>query len=132
MRISDWSSDVCFSDLEIPVGRLEQRFGQRAIRPAIGTLLTERHFEAVDRLAPGRGHEPRRHRQVAAARIPFDVPAILLDLVIGLRAAAQDIIVRGHYLRVVRRIGLGWASQALHDASASGRVGVVTDDLYAW
>src|SRR3546814_15402735 len=109
MRISDWSSDVCSSDLialvageEIPVGRLEQRFGQRAIRPAIGTLLTERHFEAVDRLYPGRGHEPCRNRPVAAARIPFAVAAILLYLVIGLRATPPVIQLSVQSLRAVR------------------------------
>src|SRR3546814_1747134 len=75
MRISDWSSDVCSSDL-----------WARVIRGM---------------------------NSIATARIPFQIAAIFLDLVVGLCTAAPDIIMRGQSLRIGRRIGVIGAVEAI-------------------
>src|SRR3546814_17799400 len=47
MRMSDWSSDVCSSDLET-VAHLQEHFG--GLDPKLGTVLRLRHGEGANRV----------------------------------------------------------------------------------
>src|SRR3546814_20514310 len=95
MRISDWSSDVCSSDLEsrdreIEGAKLDPERGRRAITraPALDALLAakqsaaeegarrEHHHRGTQRCAPGEGHtrdasarEVALHRQIGKAAV---------------------------------------------------------------
>src|SRR3546814_20443313 len=54
MRISDWSSDVCSSDLECPAGialLVSERFDNRRVRRVLGEIGRQRYQQALDRCA---------------------------------------------------------------------------------
>src|SRR3546814_10844603 len=86
MRISDWSSDVCSSDLTAgPAGQrsrevmpedLEVASGPRMSDrhgPATGTAAEDHHGTTADRLRPAARSRPvarPRHRRAAGARPP--------------------------------------------------------------
>src|SRR3546814_4530690 len=92
MRISDWSSDVCSSDLEVAIGERVEREcrGERAHRrrhllgrhPALGgaglVILAHRRCAAIERLLlhlDDRHRDSRRqevHRNAAAHRARAD------------------------------------------------------------
>src|SRR3546814_6308679 len=59
MRISDWSSDVCSSDLLAPIGHRQRRLGARPEDMAVLGLF-DRQFMAVRR--GGNGIESRVER----------------------------------------------------------------------
>src|SRR3546814_7519572 len=95
MRISDWSSDVCSSDLEqvLPVAVLGQRPGERlelrGIDPSVvvGNLLRAAHAQALARLdgldvvrcLQQRLVRARLEPRVAAAKL-FEVQPALLEI----------------------------------------------------
>src|SRR3546814_6268256 len=73
MRISDWSSDVCSSDLRI-IGRQEHHhvgdlpgFGAAAERFAAGQLIEQRFRRALAQVIVK--HDRRRHRSDAHAEL---------------------------------------------------------------
>src|SRR3546814_13633462 len=56
MRISDWSSDVCSSDLQAIVRRLDPEPGDRIAGPGIGAITDDQQIggEARDSIERGR------------------------------------------------------------------------------
>src|SRR3546814_3525717 len=86
MRISDWSSDVCSSDLQKRArqspkgtagwGRAEEIRTQRLIARGVDPRDADRFGVAdVDRHQP-EVHAPRRRRVVAEHRVPIAAPLI--------------------------------------------------------
>src|SRR3546814_20457761 len=78
MRISDWSSDVCSSDLSI--GKAGQGVAQHLVAQAMlgfhfGGAVAQRDLDA----APV-GHANEADREMARARRFIDGPAIVSDL----------------------------------------------------
>src|SRR3546814_1025019 len=55
MRISDWSSDVCSSDLSAPVNALTREFD--ALRARVQTTRGAGLWRALDELAASRGFD---------------------------------------------------------------------------
>src|SRR3546814_10437979 len=67
MRISDWSSDVCSSDLQIGQCLIDDEGDAADLRPA-ATALHPRAVARVGQLAAGGGGDAGREFQAAAAQ----------------------------------------------------------------
>src|SRR3546814_20291741 len=90
MRISDWSSDVCSSDL-VPGGEVQGEAARRG--HAVGRVRrTHRQREAAEhRRASGREH--RRLRQRLAEAVAVEVPDDADALFVGTAEAAVFAVV---------------------------------------
>src|SRR3546814_9779529 len=111
MRISDWSSDVCSSDLPRGVPRLRRveadklhlacgahRSARRGAWGTVGTLVSLRSVRAVERRRAGRGRRGGRAR--------IDLPPQLL--VLGLIGRQHALAVGLHCLVLaLERLHLG-------------------------
>src|SRR3546814_4242260 len=75
MRSSDWSSDVCSSDLSSPVAAATSAADERRERPELEAGDDEREGEGAA-LAERSDHKPRTPRQPKEAN---DAPAIIIQ-----------------------------------------------------
>src|SRR3546814_15030705 len=102
MRISDWSSDVCSSDLEHgclpkfvrPLGHAAEEvelLPEFGVEIAIGDIPAGRDIDIVD-------PHPRRHRRTDVAGLAIRLPVILAD--VGKRQPADDRDAMVHALAV--------------------------------
>src|SRR3546814_14403916 len=78
MRISDWSSDVCSSDLRRPVAPRVQAAAERLLHPPLPRLLGGGAREGVGSI-PVRSPSYRIHRSLAAIA-PAAPPTLMVAL----------------------------------------------------
>src|SRR3546814_12518908 len=112
MRISDWSSDVCSSDLESLGGFPAQRHAAAIAFAAVDVLACPAAFaQRVDEAGVARVIADRAHRQILAERqvdrtfqmaaeiVPVDEITIATDhrlLTLGGRRGGEESTRRGH------------------------------------
>src|SRR3546814_15205917 len=85
MRSSDWSSDVCSSDLSSPVAAATSAADERRERPELDAGDDEREGEGAA-LAERSDHKPRTPRQPKEAN---DAPAIIIQCRRGIALSGQ-------------------------------------------
>src|SRR3546814_4216243 len=73
MRISDWSSDVCSSDLK---GKLSHDIIKRCPYLPVPSVLTRR-FGSIEAAYNAVGFQPRRHYQVNDIGLPYSDEELL-------------------------------------------------------
>src|SRR3546814_18839652 len=120
MRISDWSSDVCSSDLDDVLRQIARDIGRRAID--LGRILARKRAAAVrggaaigidDDLAPG---------DAGVAVRPADLEQPSVVLTIEGTTLREDVVVLGAHLDSINAYGGGSPGQAAPgaDDAASG------------
>src|SRR3546814_19007141 len=118
MRISDWSSDVCSSDLAVHDPARQARHGDRRgaafANAALGKGAAGEHAEPVERLGEGReGQRERGFGAIDAAAIP--VAPLVGQALIGRDRSAVRNFKAGEVERVARseerRVGKEWVSR---------------------
>src|SRR3546814_6581525 len=89
MRISDWSSDVCSSDLDFEIGFAEQAIGFDL--QIVGVVAEKRLAQNRGRQAVGVGRESAEKAREIIDREGVHIIAVLGQVIIGINAAEQEV-----------------------------------------
>src|SRR3546814_14553694 len=115
MRISDWSSDVCSSDLAPPRVVIAEAPTLRWFVPMSAYRVDRAPFATFRRIAA-----EMNQRMAAMMRLMAAVPTIALDGAPGLRLASDGSLPGGSYSFVSRSVPQGCRTRTVQLARAAG------------